>query len=128
MANRRSLHGLRPFFAELAEALHARQLTGVLVSTFDVVEPGNLVHSRFFAPAHGVNEDPVTGSVHGPLAARLHQEGRLRGRARAEQGDAIGKPGRLQLEVTDGKVRVGGEAVTVLEGRLHAGKPPSTAP
>jgi predicted PhzF superfamily epimerase YddE/YHI9 len=45
-------------------------------------------------------------------------------RLRAEQGDFLGRPGRLavELHLTGGRparVRVGGEAVTVLTGRLH---------
>jgi len=44
-------------------------------------------------------------------------------RARAEQGDAMGKPGRVELEVTGAPgdvqgVRIGGRAVTVMEGEL----------
>jgi predicted PhzF superfamily epimerase YddE/YHI9 len=46
-------------------------------------------------------------------------------RLRAEQGDFMGRPGRLavELHVAGGRparVRVGGEAVTVLSGRLRA--------
>jgi len=44
-------------------------------------------------------------------------------RGRAEQGDAMGKPGRVELEVrgaggTIESVRVGGQAITVLDGTL----------
>ena len=41
----------------------------------------------------------------------------------AEQGDGLGRPGRLQVELTvagghASRVRVGGQAVTVLSGSL----------
>jgi len=73
----------------------------------------------------------VTGSAHGPLAAYLVNQGVLKLpeaggllRVRAEQGDAMGKPGRLELEVKGRpggleRARIGGEAVTVIEGELR---------
>lgn len=30
-----------------------------------------LIHGRMFAPAIGINEDPVTGNANGPLGAYL---------------------------------------------------------
>ena len=43
----------------------------------------------------------------------------------AEQGDGLGRPGRLQVELTvkaghAARVRVGGSAVTVLTGTLRS--------
>jgi predicted PhzF superfamily epimerase YddE/YHI9 len=73
----------------------------------------------------------VTGSAIVPLAHYLARFGILElpaaggtVRARAEQGDAMGKPGRAELEVTGApgkieRVRIGGKAVTVLEGQLR---------
>jgi PhzF family phenazine biosynthesis protein len=117
IATRRELFALRPRWEDLVASSRERGLSGILVFTRDTIESGNVSCSRFFAPGSGIPEDPVTGSVHGPLAAYLARHGILRGRGRAEQGDAMGKPGRLELEVGD-RVRVGGEAVTVIEGEL----------
>ena len=117
MATRRELFALEPRWEDLVSASRERGLTGVLVFTRDTIEKGNVSCSRFFAPGSGIREDPVTGSVHGPLASYLARHGILQRRGRAEQGDAMGKPGRLELEVGD-RVRVGGEAVTVIEGEL----------
>ena len=71
-------------------------------------------------------EDPVTGSASGPLTAYLVKHGVIKPpvRVRAEQGDAMGKPGRVDLEVTRSddnaeRVRIGGVAVTVLTGNLR---------
>ena len=97
--------------------------TGLSVFAFtrDTVEPESVVHGRFFAPAMGVREDPVTGAANGPLAAYLAQHGVLRApaRARAEQGDAMGKPGRVDYDVTEERARIGGFAVTVLTGEVR---------
>jgi PhzF family phenazine biosynthesis protein len=65
------LNELRPDFAELADWCLRQQLRGILVTTTNTLMPGIDAHSRFFAPAAGVDEDPVTGSAHGPLGAYL---------------------------------------------------------
>jgi predicted PhzF superfamily epimerase YddE/YHI9 len=71
--------------------------------------------SRVFVPAHGLDEDHVTGSAHavlGPFwAARL-------GRARLRAVQASARRGRLALQVEDDHVQVGGHAVTVSRGDL----------
>jgi PhzF family phenazine biosynthesis protein len=73
--------------------------------------------SRYFAPAFGIPEDPVTGSAHcalGPFwAARL-------GRDRLVCHQASARGGILRVEVRGERVLLGGQAVTVLEGRLSA--------
>ncbi|MFP4482441.1 MAG: PhzF family phenazine biosynthesis protein, partial [Thermovirgaceae bacterium] len=73
--------------------------------------------SRFFAPAVGVNEDPVTGSAHCTLcpywSRRLEKTDFL-----ARQVSARG--GLLRTEMKDSRVIVGGQAVTVFSGDLLA--------
>lgn len=65
---------LRPRMVELAEwSRRNGDIRGWCVSTPDTQNAAIHVASRFFAPAAGVPEDPVTGSVHGPLAALLAQ-------------------------------------------------------
>lgn len=72
--------------------------------------------SRFFAPAVGVNEDPVTGSSHTVLApywaARLGKSQLI-----AEQVSRRG--GRLHLVLEGERVQIGGSAVTVFRGELE---------
>jgi PhzF family phenazine biosynthesis protein len=69
--------------------------------------------SRFFAPAVGVDEDPVTGSAHctlGPFwSKRLGKDEFL-----AYQASARG--GILRVRVAGERVFLGGKAVTVLRG------------
>lgn len=71
--------------------------------------------SRYFAPSIRVNEDPVTGSAHCTLApwwaARL-------GKTRMLAFQASARGGTLRVEVTGERVRIAGQAVTVMEGRL----------
>ncbi len=73
--------------------------------------------SRFFAPAAGVDEDPVTGSAHcalGPFwSARLERPEMVAYQA-SERG------GVLRVRVVGDRVLLFGRAVTVIEGRLLA--------
>lgn len=71
--------------------------------------------SRFFAPAAGVNEDPVTGSAHcclGPYWA-----GRLRKNTFVAFQASV-RGGVVQVRMEDQRVILGGQAVTVLRGFL----------
>jgi len=81
--------------------------------------------SRMFAPAHGVAEDPATGSAAGPLAIHLARHGRIAWGEQIEivQGVEIGRPSTLFAQA-DGsaeqieRVTVGGSAVTVARGEF----------
>ena len=71
--------------------------------------------SRFFAPAAGVDEDPVTGSAHCALApfwaARL-------GKTALTGYQASARGGVVRVRVADARVILAGQAVTVLTGEL----------
>jgi trans-2,3-dihydro-3-hydroxyanthranilate isomerase len=122
------LKTLAPDPGRLAGVARERAIRGFCVTSRETVSPDAATHSRFFAPHLGIPEDPTTGSVHAALPVWLWEAGALQGtgsiaRLRAEQGDFMGRPGRLAVELhLDGgrpaRVRVGGEAVTVLTGRL----------
>jgi PhzF family phenazine biosynthesis protein len=71
--------------------------------------------SRFFAPAVGVREDPVTGSAHCSLAP-FWQERLGKDRFSARQVSARG--GVLRVRTAGGRTYISGQAVTVLEGTL----------
>jgi predicted PhzF superfamily epimerase YddE/YHI9 len=103
---------LRPDFGALG-AIPAR---GV-IATASSANPGFDFVSRFFAPASGIDEDPVTGSSHCCLAPfwsrRLGKDMFL-----ARQISARG--GILKVRLDGDRVRLGGQAVTVLRGDLLA--------
>jgi PhzF family phenazine biosynthesis protein len=72
--------------------------------------------SRFFAPAKGVPEDPVTGSAHTTLVP--YWAGRLGKRAlRARQVSA--RQGELGCALDGDRVALSGRAVIVLAGELR---------
>ncbi|QDU37236.1 putative isomerase YddE [Maioricimonas rarisocia] len=104
------VRGLDPDFRRLA-AIPTR---GVMV-TAPTDRPEEDFLSRFFAPAAGIDEDPVTGSAHcclGPYWA-----GRL-GKAALKAHQASRRGGEVAVRINGDRVVLGGQAVTVLRGEL----------
>jgi len=77
--------------------------------------PGFDFVSRFFAPGSGITEDPVTGSSHcalGPYwATRL-------GKTELVAYQASPRGGVVRVRLAGDRVKLGGQAVTVLRGEL----------
>ncbi|HWW59857.1 MAG TPA: PhzF family phenazine biosynthesis protein [Thermoanaerobaculia bacterium] len=71
--------------------------------------------SRFFAPGSGVDEDPVTGSAHCCLAPFWAQ--RL-GKTEFVAYQASPRGGVVRVRLDGDRVKLGGQAVTVLRGEL----------
>lgn len=123
-----ALNGAIPDFSRLGNLLTSNGLRGLSLATVNTLTPSVNVQSRFFAPPAGVDEDPVTGSVHGPLAAHLVQLGLVPlhdGMAGLSciQAKAGGRAGMLFALVTPKEqggysVRIGGQAVTTMRGTL----------
>ena len=123
-----TLFSMQPNFSAMNQFLVNRSLTGLCVFTTETVEKTSQVHSRFFAPPVGINEDPVTGSANGPLGAYLVEFSKTKFGDEhvtfvGEQGDVIGRKGRVTIHVRqkENKVRsvaISGRAVTVLKGEL----------
>nr|WP_273193438.1 PhzF family phenazine biosynthesis isomerase [Oleidesulfovibrio alaskensis] len=89
-----------------------------------------VINGRMFAPAIGIDEDPVTGNANGPCGAYLSHYGRLPAQAAVtfcgRQGVAMGKEGMVEVTVhrdEDGpcRVQVGGHAAEAgrMEVALH---------
>ncbi len=77
-----------------------------------------------YVDASGLGEDPATGSAAGPLMAYVHQR-RGTERLRVEQGVEMGRPSEIALQIviengTLASAEIGGGAVVVSEGQLHA--------
>lgn len=76
------------------------------------------VISRCFAPAHAIDEDPVTGSAHAVLAPYWAK--RL-GRDSFTAFQASRRGGRLTCRLSGDRVVLGGDCVTVIEGTFLLG-------
>lgn len=112
LADAASVRGLTPDFA----ALRRIKARGIIVTAAGDKPDCDFV-SRFFGPQVGIDEDPVTGSAHCTLAPYWAAE-LDRDRLSAYQVSARG--GRLSLALDGDRVRIGGRAVTVFTGVLHA--------
>lgn len=73
---------------------------------------------RAFAPGLGVPEDPVTGSLNAGLAQWLIKAGLAPQRYVAAQGAALGRAGRVYLELLGEQVWVGGDIAPCISGTV----------
>jgi PhzF family phenazine biosynthesis protein len=122
------LNRLRPDLARLTGISRRIRCNGYFVFALAYGSGEVLSHGRMFAPAIGIAEDPVTGNANGPLGAylvrhRLAATDRDRLAFKARQGEAIGRPGAVDVtvEIVDGRptvVQVGGCAVVVFKSEL----------
>ncbi|XP_028844987.1 phenazine biosynthesis-like domain-containing protein 1 [Denticeps clupeoides] len=71
--------------------------------------------SRYFAPWHGVTEDPVTGSTHTILAAYWSKK---LGKQKMLAYQCSKRGGELEVEIKGDRVDITGQAVIVLQGTL----------
>ena len=114
-----------PDSAAVEAVCAAHDAVGIYAYTFDALDPESTLHGRAFAPAVGVQEDPVTGTASGAVGAYLQEVGAFDGdfpdELRFEQGHFINRPGhvRVRVRVAGDEVRVGGDAVTSLDGDLR---------
>jgi PhzF family phenazine biosynthesis protein len=104
------VRGLKPDFGKLVEL----ETRGVIVTSLAESDQHDFV-SRFFAPAIGINEDPVTGSAHcclGPFWSK-----RL-GKDELVAYQASSRGGTIRVRVAGERAHLSGQAVTVLSGEL----------
>lgn len=106
------VRGLRPDFTRL-KSLPVR---GIMV-TSRAASPGFDFVSRFFGPAVGIDEDPVTGSAHCCLGPYWSQ--RL-GKTEMLACQASARGGVVGVTVMGDRVRLRGQAVTVMTVELIA--------
>jgi PhzF family phenazine biosynthesis protein len=95
-------------------ALKAVAARGIIVTARSRSPEFDFV-SRFFAPASGVDEDPVTGSAHcclGPFWGERLGKNKLVGYQASARGGVVG------VEVRGARVVLSGSAVTVARGEI----------
>ena len=95
------------------EYLKKLDLRGVIITAksgqYDFV-------SRFFAPKHGIDEDPVTGSAHTQLTpywARILSKTKMKAKQVSSRG------GELVCELQSDRILISGKAVKFLEGKIE---------
>lgn len=128
LKRRATLDGLRPEADGLLAFHREVPSGGVFVFSLERPDEHALTRARMFAPQIGIPEDPVTGNGNGPLGAYLVRHGLVEHdgqtlRFRGIQGEAMGRPGRVDVRVDiededPVRVAVSGEAVVAIQGRL----------
>jgi len=123
------LNQIEPSLSELIRISNVTGCRGYFPFSFDTGREGILTTARMFAPAMGINEDPVTGNGNGPLGAYLIHNNLVKhdGKIfnfRGEQGVALGRQGfvDVSVEIEDNepkKVIIGGKAVTVFQTEIE---------
>lgn len=121
MRDARALAALQPDMAALAAWTKSVGATGVTVyaKSDDCVAA---IHVRSFAPLHGIPEDPVCGSGNLSVAAFLRERNAVKeGESYvARQGAQLGRDGRIHVRIDSDGIRIGGHAVTCVEGTITA--------
>ena len=116
---------LEPDFERIIEWSHTHSVVSFHVYTAECCEESNHFHSRDFAPAVGIPEDPATGTATGALLGLLYRNGYIQKgeKYRFEQGYEIGRPsmiiGRVELCNNELNVFVGGTATITMKGHLR---------
>ena len=105
-----TLRDLDPNFS-LLKTIPAR---GIIVTSLSEYEEYDFV-SRFFAPASGIDEDPVTGSAHCCLGP--YWQKRL-GKEQFKAYQVSKRGGEVKVVVRGDRVILGGNAVTVFRGDI----------
>jgi predicted PhzF superfamily epimerase YddE/YHI9 len=121
VADAQELAALKPDMGALAAFTIDHEATGITVFS-PSGEKQTAMHVRSFAPAHGIPEDPVCGSGNLAVAHYLKQTNSLKRfgeRYIARQGMQMKRDGRVHVRVDEDGVRIGGRAVTCIEGTLR---------
>lgn len=125
---REKLNLLTPNFNELANLSAEIKCNGYFVFTFDSDDKDVLTYGRMFAPAIGINEDPVTGNANGPLGGYLIQNKIIETKNdyfefNGRQGEAINRLGVVNVKVLveNNKptlIQIKGNAITVFKTEI----------
>jgi PhzF family phenazine biosynthesis protein len=123
--SKEKLNSIKPDNTSLIKLSKRISCNGYHLFTLDSDEPDILTHCRMFAPAIGVNEDPVTGNGNGPLGAflvnyKLIKHDGKKFSFKSKQGEAIKREGICFVEVfikdnAPVKIKIGGYAVTAFK-------------
>ncbi|GLQ99140.1 PhzF family isomerase [Dyella mobilis] len=133
LRSRAVLNELKPDLQALSAISRDIGCNGFYLFTLADPDEGVLAHGRMFAPAIGIAEDPVTGNANGPLGAYIVRHQLIPAHLWRTglscwmgQGEAIGRSGRVKVEVGIApksllpvSVRIGGEAVLVFSADMQ---------
>lgn len=106
------LENMKPDFSLVKQFCQKHHVGSLHVLTFDTIDAHSLYHARNFAPVYDINEDPVTGTANGAVCSYLsHHQYISATEMICEQGDIIGKKGRVKVMFENDEIWVGGQAI-----------------
>jgi PhzF family phenazine biosynthesis protein len=127
--SREKLNSLIPHYQDLIDLSRQIKCNGYFVFTFDSHDKDILTYSRMFAPAIGINEDPVTGNANGPLGGYLIQNKIIDMKDTCfefneRQGEIINRLGvvNVKVKIENGKpslIQIKGEAVVIFRTEIE---------
>ena len=126
--SRKKLNNLNPDYQKLSELSKLINCNGYFVFTFDSNNKDILTYGRMFAPAVGINEDPVTGNANGPLGGYLVQNKIVKHNGEyfefnGGQGETISRFGVVNVRVkiikdVPSQIQIKGDAVVIFRTEL----------
>lgn len=112
---------IKPNLERLTDLSHKLNITGVTV--FGDKEQSGEIEVRTFAPACGIEEDPVCGSENGSVAAFWQHYKLLEKQETTyipSQGQKVGRNGKITVNYSeDGQISIGGSCITTVDGKLN---------
>jgi PhzF family phenazine biosynthesis protein len=127
--SRNKLNSLRPDFRALAGISTEINCNGYFIFTFDTGDKNILTCGRMFAPAIGINEDPVTGNANGPLGGYLIKNKIIETKNGffefyGKQGEAMNRLGIVNVKVriesgNPSLIQIKGDAVMVFRTEIE---------
>jgi len=113
-----SLKNIKPDFERIKKVSKRYGVVGYHVFSLESLE-GSTAFTRNFAPLYDIDEEAATGTSNGALAAYLKKyEIVNNNRMVFEQGDFMDSPSRIEAEIDNGCVWVGGQGSLVREFEL----------
>lgn len=109
LPDEKAVRALEPDLARLKDTWTGRLLVTAKGDDVDYV-------SRFFAPGVGIDEDPVTGSAHCILSPYWSEK---LGKDELTGHQVSARGGVVRTRQDGDRVRLAGQAVTVVSGELH---------
>ena len=122
---RRSFRNFENIFVELADEAALRAFVPDLTAIATLTPPGLVITargeshdfvSRYFVPAEGIPEDPVTGSIHATLVPYWADK---LGRSELSAFQCSKRGGHLRCTLAGDRVLIGGSAVTFMEATIR---------
>ncbi len=110
------LFKIRPDLVGIRKYCKINNLNGFYPFTFETKDKSSDFHARQFNPLAGINEDSVTGVAAGALGAYIIKNGiSLKRKFIVESGYIMKKPGKIYIDISSNKIKVGGYAIIVGE-------------